>query len=121
MGKKSVTDLTYLHKMTMGDNEIILETVQIFLKTTPQTLINLQNYCDHQEWEKLAAEAHKIKPDLIYMGMNEAHQLIVNIERKAKNQKPEEIEHQIEELSIICNKGLEELSKKVNELKSETG
>jgi HPt (histidine-containing phosphotransfer) domain-containing protein len=118
VGKKPVIDLTYLHKMTSGDNEIILETVQIFLKSMPQILINLQNYCDHQEWEKLAAEAHKIKPDLIYMGISEAHQLILSIETKAKNKETGEIEKQIKAFSGICNQALTELPKKVNELKS---
>lgn len=121
MGKKSVTDLSYLHKMTMGDEEIILETVQVFLKSMPQILIKLQSYCDHQEWEKLAAEAHKIKPNLIYMGIGEAHQLIVNIEDDAKNQKIEKIEYQVEEFSAICNLALKELSKKVDEMKYKDG
>ncbi len=38
----------------------------------------------NEEWELLYKQAHKIKPNLQYMGMDRAHNLILYIEEQAK-------------------------------------
>lgn len=117
MTKNRAVDLSYLNKMAMGDVRIIRETVESFLQSTPEALANLQEYLEQQKWDKLAKEAHKIKPNLIYMGMSEAHEILLKIEQQAKGGNTEGIEKRIHTFSVICNQALDELLQKVNEMK----
>lgn len=106
----------------MGDQEIVVDTVKAFLEDTPQALKNMKQQFADQNWEKLAAQAHKIKPNLEYMGMTEARELIQEIEEQAKGQsKSEELGNQIDQFCAICSTGLEELSNKVEELETSEG
>lgn len=117
--KQSVTDLSYLREVVMGDEEIVLETTKAFIEETPHFLENMSEYFSHQEWDKLYKQAHKMKPSMEYMGMNQARELILDIENQAKSREiSENLGDQIEELKSICTKAIEELSDKVEELES---
>jgi HPt (histidine-containing phosphotransfer) domain-containing protein len=115
---QSVTDLSYLRKVTMGDDEIMVETIEVFIDNTPDVLKNLKKYFANEDWDKLYEQAHKVKPSLQYMGMERARQLIVEIEEQARTQNiSEDLGDKIEELNSICLQGLDELSEKIEELR----
>jgi HPt (histidine-containing phosphotransfer) domain-containing protein len=116
---QTVTDLSYLREMAMGDETIIIETTEIFLEDTPQALENLQEHFANQEWDKLARLAHKIKPNLAYMGMDRARELIIDIEEQAQDENiSDDIGDQIKEFKQLCNRALDELADKINKLKA---
>lgn len=117
--EQSVTDLSYLREVVMGDEEILLETTKAFIEETPHALENMYEHYSRQEWEQLYKQVHKIKPNMEYMGMNQARELILDIEHQVKSRKiSENLGHQIEELKTICSKAIDELSDKVEELES---
>lgn len=119
MGDQSVTDLSYLREMAMGDDEIVVETAKIFLKNAPDEIENLREYFANQEWEKLYQQAHKIKPNLEYMGMERAGELILEIEEQARTQDiSDDLENKINEFHSVCLQGLDELAEKIEELES---
>ncbi len=119
MDDQSVTDLSYLRQMAMGDESIIIETTEVFLDDTPNALEHLQEHFANQEWDKLAKLAHKIKPNLAYMGMDRARKLIIDIEKQAKSGEiSDDLDDQIAEFNKLCRRALEELSDKVKELKA---
>lgn len=116
---QSVTDLSYLREVVMGDEEIVIETTKAFLKNTPNFLNNMKEHFANQEWDKLYKQAHKIKPNLEYMGMEQARELILEIEEQAKSGEPSEsLGDKIKELNSICSRAFDELSVKIEELKS---
>lgn len=117
---QSVTDLSYLREVVMGDEEIVIETTKAFLKDTPNVLNNMKAHFTNQEWEKLYKQAHKIKPNLEYMGMKQARELILEIEEQAKSGEPSEsLGGKIKELNSICSKAFDELPVKIEELRSD--
>lgn len=117
---QSVTDLSYLREVVMGDEEIIIETTEAFLEDTPNVLNNMKEHFANQEWDKLYKQAHKIKPNMEYMGMKQARELILEIEEQAKSGEPSEsLENKIKEFNSICLQALDELSAKIEELKSD--
>lgn len=119
MKHHSLTDLSYLRKVTMGDEEIIVETINIFIESIPNVLENLKKHFANQEWEKLYNQAHKVKPNLEYMGMERAHELIIEIEEQARTKNiSEDLGDKIEEFDMVCSRGLDELSEKIEELES---
>lgn len=116
---QSVTDLSYLREVAMGDDEIVIETTKAFLESTPSALENLKECFANQEWDEVYKQAHKIKPNLQYMGMERAQELIIEIEEQARSREiSEDLGDKIKEFNTICSKGLDELSEKVEELES---
>ena len=119
MGEESVTDLSYLREVAMGDEEIVAETVRAFLEDAPNGLANLKTHFSNQNWEKLAAQAHKIKPNLDYMGMKRAKELILEIEEQAKTESiSDDLGDHIREFDSLCQTAFTELSEKVEQLES---
>lgn len=120
MDNKSVTDLSYLREIAMGDDSIVIETTEAFLKDTPTALENIQKHYESEEWQQLSKQAHKIKPNLKYMGMEHAHELVLKIEEQAKSgQISDDLGEKISEFCSLCHQALDELSDKVEELKAE--
>lgn len=120
MSNQEVTDLSYLREMAMGDDEIVIETTEVFLEDTPNALDNLQEHFANQEWDKLKKQAHKIKPNTQYMGMDRARELILEIEEQAKTENiSEDLGSKIKEFNSICRQALDELSAKLDKIKSQ--
>ena len=104
----------------MGDDSIVIETTEAFLKDTPTALENIQKHYESEEWQQLSKQAHKIKPNLKYMGMEHAHELVLKIEEQAKSgQISDDLGEKISEFCSLCHQALDELSDKVEELKAE--
>lgn len=111
--------MSFLRKVAMGDEEIVVETIKVFIESTPNVLENLKQHFTNKEWEKLSNQAHKVKPNLKYMGMERAHELILEIEEQAKSQNiSDDLGDKIEEFNLVCSQGIEELSEKVEKLES---
>lgn len=115
MDKQSITDLSYLREIAMGDEEIIIDTTKAFLENTPAALDRISEFYDDEQWDKLYKEAHRIKPSLKYLGMSRASELVLEIEKQAKSRKiSDDLERDIEEFVSICSKALDELSEKLD-------
>lgn len=82
---KSV-DLTYLKEITGGADFIIKEMLELFLSETPQQLDIMEKKCQNEEWDRVRAEAHKVKPTFLYVGLQAAYENIGTIEMSAKNE-----------------------------------
>ncbi|MFH5831786.1 Hpt domain-containing protein [Halalkalibaculum sp. DA3122] len=119
MAEQKITNLAYLEDLGMGDDELMIEMVELFLTNTPDSIATLRQHCEGNNWKKLAAEAHKLKPNLSYVGLDEARNIIIEIEKCAKNH-PEEQQlcSQIDEIDEICQQAYQELEIKLEELKS---
>lgn len=119
MSDQAVTDLSYLQEMAMGDEEIVIETTEVFLENTPEALEEIKNLYTQEKWDELAKLVHKIKPNFSYMGMNRARELLLDIEEQAKSSNiSDELPNQITEFSEICNRAFDELSTEIEQLKT---
>lgn len=116
---KDITDLSILGEMSMGDDSIIIETVEAFLDDAPGALDDIQELAENEDYEDLTDLAHKIKPNIGYMGIKEGQGLIVEIEKAAQNEDSEgTLNEKVTAFVEICNQAFEELNQKVEELKS---
>ncbi len=119
MSDQSVTDLSYLREISMGDETLVIETTEAFLKDIQDSLQKLKTFSANQEWDDLGRLAHKIKPSMTYMGMERGRELIVEIEEEANSgSTPPDIADKITEFEQICNQAIKELTSKVEELKA---
>lgn len=78
-------DLSYLREVSKGNTAFMLDMIQIFLTKTPETLDLLESFIRESNWEMVGFYAHKLKATYAYMGMLALKELLINIEKSAKN------------------------------------
>ncbi|MDX1637557.1 MAG: Hpt domain-containing protein [Balneolaceae bacterium] len=118
MSEQRLTNLSYLEELGMGDDDLLIEMVEMFLENTPVSIDQMRNHCDASNWKKLAAEAHKLKPNLSYVGLDNARDLVVDIEKTAKNDPDPSVLHdRLDRLNGICREAYKELEQQLEELK----
>lgn len=119
MSNQEITDLSYLREVAMGDEDIVIDTTRAFLEDTPAALEALHQAYTDQQWQVLYKQAHKIKPNLEYMGIERSSELIREIETQAKNEEiSDDLGRKVDEFRAICTHALEELSAKVEKLEA---
>ena len=76
--------LNNLRELSNGDEAFVDEMLEIFLRTTPKTLSEIDKGFQNADPEHIAAYAHKLKSSLQVMGNDELKQLTKNLEHGAR-------------------------------------
>jgi HPt (histidine-containing phosphotransfer) domain-containing protein len=77
-------DLTYLKEVSKGNDDFMLEMIDLFLTKTPETLLILEAAINDMNWDQTGFYAHKLKATYAYMGMHDLKEILVKIEKNAK-------------------------------------
>ena len=77
-------DLSYLIDITGGENDIMIEMIDIFLSESEVVIQNLSEHYQAGDYQKLGAEAHKLKPTLLYVGLKDLHETTQQLETHSK-------------------------------------
>lgn len=107
-----VIDLSYLKEVASDNTEFIIEMIDIFLEQTPKYVELLTIAIENKDWSKIAEMAHKIKPTLAFMGVNEARDMMASIETRARDKEDydgikEDYKNLKDDLDIIFDKLVE--------------
>lgn len=92
------------------DEEEIKNMIGIFLNTTPELLIQLNQGIRTENFEEIAKSVHKLKPTLDIFGIDCLHEPVRTIENYAKQKKNF---HRITELSASVNTTLYSVFQKI--------
>ncbi len=122
MAKQNITDLSYLHEISMGDDELVAEMIALFLENVPRSIKRLKTLVQQEEWDEVASITHRLKPNLAYVGLDSAKAIIEHIEKRArvgnnaigKNNMSVEILR----LEQLCRQSYKELNEALKELGS---
>ena len=77
-------DLSVLYEIADGSSEFIVESIDLFLLHTPETLSVIEAAINDKDWVAAAAGAHKLKANFGFFGMPVSESLVVQIEQTAK-------------------------------------
>lgn len=80
-------NLDKLKELSAGDEDFIQSVISVFLEETPQDLANLKRAVESQNFEDIYQHAHKIKPNVDLLGMEEVRQKVLEIETQGRNDK----------------------------------
>ena len=83
---RPLLNLDHLKKNLKGNNELILEMIDIFVKEMPVALQNMKDDFKNREWKALGKEAHKMKSSVIYFGIDKMMGLLERIEEHAEKE-----------------------------------
>ncbi|GAC1532365.1 MAG: hypothetical protein NVS3B15_12470 [Sediminibacterium sp.] len=84
--QEKLYDLSELKALDPGDNSVLAEIVQVFLKNTPNDVEALAAVIRSEDTDATYKLAHKIKSSIFSMGIHSLSRVITAIESNAKQQ-----------------------------------
>lgn len=106
----TVTNLKYLKSICDGDTKFMKDMIETFVSTTPSTINEMQNWSNKADWELVGKLAHKMKPSITFVGLEQAKAIIKDLEESGKNNvNTDKIPSKINQLGELCQKAFKEL------------
>nr|WP_294794862.1 Hpt domain-containing protein [uncultured Mucilaginibacter sp.] len=112
-------DLTLLLEIADGSSEFIVDSIEMFLQQTPESLQQIDDAINAQDWPTAASAAHKLKSTLGFFGMLNSQALIQEIELSCKSGAPNAAEVITQFNQVKAN--VAENTEKLNKIKADGG
>ncbi|SEN36420.1 HPt (histidine-containing phosphotransfer) domain-containing protein [bacterium A37T11] len=77
-------DLTYLDELAGGNTDFMREIIEMFISQTPIDLALLRQLIFEGDWNRVADQAHRIKPTLHYVGAAALREEMQRMENNAR-------------------------------------
>ena len=110
-----IYNLDKIEEMADGDEDFILSVISVFLDEVPQDLADLEKAIDQKDYKNVYQLAHKIKPNVDLLGMEQTRANALEIETLGRN---ESNSRQIEERFPMLKKDVLQV---IAELKKDFG
>jgi len=76
--------LDKINEMAEGDNDFIISVVSVFLEEVPEDLAALESAIVSENFEQIGKMAHKIKPNVDLLGMEQTRANAYDLEKLGK-------------------------------------
>ena len=73
-------DLTFLKKFTKDDSKKMKRYISLYLDVAPKTFEEMKRNLNNKDWEQLRINAHSLKPQADFMGINSLKEELIKIE-----------------------------------------
>ena len=73
-------DLTFLKKFTKDDLKKMKRYISLYLDVAPKTFEGMKRNLNNKDWEQLRINAHSLKPQADFMGINSLKEELIKIE-----------------------------------------
>lgn len=80
-----IYNLEKINEMAEGDQDFVLSVISVFLDEVPQDLEELEKAIAQQHFDDVYKLAHKIKPNVDLLGMEQTRATALEIETLGKN------------------------------------
>ena len=80
-----IYNLDKIKEMAEGDEDFILSVISVFLEEVPIDLEGLEKAIQEKNYEQIYKLAHKIKPNVDLLGMEQTRATALEIEMLGKN------------------------------------
>jgi HPt (histidine-containing phosphotransfer) domain-containing protein len=78
-------DLSLLHNLMGGDQQLVDRFVVIFKTQVPAQVAALPGLCEAKDWEALSTALHSLKTQFNYVGLSELAEQMRSLEEKVDN------------------------------------
>jgi len=82
-----MVDLTFLKKFTKDDPKKMKRYISLYLDVAPKTFEEMRRNLNSEDWEQLRINAHSLKPQADFMGVNSLKEALIKIEEAVKTKK----------------------------------
>lgn len=80
-----IYSLDKINEMAEGDQDFVISVVSVFLEEVPIDLEGLERAIDEEDFESIYKLAHKIKPNVDLLGMEQTRAIALEIETLGKS------------------------------------
>ena len=80
-----MVDLTFLEKFTKGDSIKMKRYISLYLEMAPRTFEEMEKNIKENNWNQLRINAHSLKPQADFMGIEKLRHLLIQIEENIEN------------------------------------
>ncbi len=87
-----MVDLTFLKKFTKDDPIKMKRYISLYLDVAPKTFEEMQRNLTNKDWDQLRINAHSLKPQADFMGINSLKDELIKIEEAVKSNNFDDIE-----------------------------
>jgi PAS domain S-box-containing protein len=106
-----LTNLAYLRSVSDFDDQFVIDMVKSFVEKTPRLLNDLEKAAEEENWQQVGSLAHKLKPNLTFMGIESLKHLVLDVELSGKDlQHLENLAEKVKTLSTRCREAIAELA-----------
>lgn len=110
-----IYNLDKINEMADGDEDFVNSVISVFLEEVPQDLFALEAAISEGDYENVYKLAHKIKPNVDLLGMEQTRATALEIETLGKNaDNSTEIEKRFPVLKKDIHQVISELKKDFN-------
>ncbi len=81
-----IYSLDKINEMAEGDEDFINSVISVFLEEVPQDLEDLENALNQKNHDQVYKLAHKIKPNVDLLGMEQTRETALQMETLGKNE-----------------------------------
>ncbi len=114
---EKVTDLTYLKNICDGDKDFMKEMITTFLDNTPTALTEMKANSEKNNCLAVSQLAHKIKPSIAFMGIEQGKELIKELENNSEQLlQTNVLKQMVAELDQLCETAYVELKEALTSL-----
>jgi HPt (histidine-containing phosphotransfer) domain-containing protein len=82
---KCTIDLNFLKQNSFGDVSLYKELLEIFVKSTPEMLVQIKNAAEQNDFVLVGKVAHKLKSNVQSVGLSNIYELLDNLEALKHN------------------------------------
>lgn len=75
-----MVDLTFLKKFTKDDPKKMKRYIGLYLDVAPKTFEEMKRNLANEDWEQLRINAHSLKPQADFMGIDSLKEELIKIE-----------------------------------------
>lgn len=79
-----MVDLTFLKKFTKEDPKKMKRYISLYLDVAPKTFEEMKSNLKNEDWEQLRINAHSLKPQADFMGIDSLKEELIKIEEAVK-------------------------------------
>lgn len=102
-----VINLDFLTNLADGNTDFVIKMLEIYLKQTPENLVELEHQLSLKNYTGLVSIAHKMRSSVPYVGLTEAEKLLEKIEYEAKqNINVEDFPQLVNRIIKLCEDSL---------------
>ncbi|MEM9144465.1 MAG: Hpt domain-containing protein [Bacteroidota bacterium] len=110
-----IYNLDKINEMAEGDQDFINSVISVFLEEVPQDLQGLERALEEKNYDQVYKLAHKIKPNVDLLGMEQTRAAALEIETLGKK---EANMAEIEKIFPVLKKDVEQV---ISELRKDFG
>lgn len=102
-----MVDLTFLKKFTKDDPKKIRRYISLYLDVAPKTFDEMKRNLANEDWEQLRINAHSLKPQADFMGINSLKEELIKIEEAVKSNNFDDLKNLLNtSLKIAADSGV---------------